>query len=60
MIQNDAVIFGILIAILGFVFWTSSLGTRFWKVFYQIFPMLLLCYFLPSLLTLFGIVDPKE
>ncbi len=60
MIQNDAVILGILIAILGFVFWTSSLGTRFWKVFYQIFPMLLLCYFLPSLLTLFGLVDPKE
>jgi len=60
VIQNDAVILGILIAILGFVFWTSSLGTRFWKVFYQIFPMLLLCYFLPSLLTLFGLVDPKE
>lgn len=60
MIQNDAVIFGILMAILGFVFWTSSLGTRFWKVFYQIFPMLLLCYFLPSLLTLFGLVNPEE
>ncbi len=45
---------------LGFVFWTSSLRTPFWKAFYQIFPMLLLCYFLPSLLTLLGIVDPKE
>ncbi len=58
-ITNDAVIFGMLIAILGFVFWSSSLQVRFWKVFYQIFPMLLLCYFLPSLLTLFGIVDPE-
>lgn len=58
-IQNDAVILGILMAMLGFVFWTSSLDKRFWKVFYQIFPMLLLCYFLPSLLTLFGLVDPK-
>jgi uncharacterized membrane protein len=60
LIENDAVIFGILMAMLGLVFWTSSLETRFWKIFYQIFPMLLLCYFLPSLLTLFGIVDPDE
>jgi uncharacterized membrane protein len=60
LIHNDAVIFGILIAILGLVFWTSSLENRFWKRFYQVFPMLLLCYFLPSLLTLFGFVDPEE
>jgi uncharacterized membrane protein len=60
LISNDAVIFGILIMMLGFVFWTNSLQHRFWKVFYQIFPMLLLCYFLPSLLTLFRIVDPEQ
>jgi len=59
-IENEAVILGILIAMLGLIFWTSSLQVRFWKVFYQIFPMLLLCYFLPSLLTLFGLVDPEE
>ena len=60
LITNDAVVFGMLIAILGFVFWTSNLDVRFWKGFYKFIPMLLMCYFLPSLLTLFGIVDPEE
>ncbi len=58
MITNDAVIFGILVSILALVFWTHSLPNPFWVRFYQIFPLLLLCYFLPSLLTLFGVVDP--
>ena len=58
LITNDAVIFGILMTILALVFWTHSLPSRFFVRFYKIFPLLLLCYFLPSLLTLFGIVDP--
>ncbi len=60
LITNDAVIFGILMMMLGFVFWSSSSENRFWARFYRVFPMLLLCYFLPSLLTLFGIVDPEQ
>lgn len=59
-IRNDAVVFGILMAMLGFVFWTNQLEHRFWKGLYKFVPMLLMCYFLPSLLTLFGIVDPDE
>jgi len=43
---------------LGLVFWTSNHGGPRWKRFYKFVPMLLLCYFLPSLLTAFGIVDP--
>ena len=58
LITNDAVIFGILVSILALVFWTHSLPNPFWVRFYKIFPLLLLCYFLPSLLTLFGVVDP--
>ncbi len=58
LITNDAVIFGILMTILALVFWTNSLQVQFFVTFYKIFPLLLLCYFLPSLLTLFGIVDP--
>ena len=58
LITNDAVVFGILMTILALVFWTHSLPNRFFVRFYKIFPLLLLCYFLPSLLTLFGIVDP--
>ena len=57
--SNDAVIFGILMAMLGLVFWTSSSKNPIWKGFYQIVPALLLCYFLPSLLTLFRVVDPE-
>ena len=58
LITNDAVVFGMLMTILALVFWTHSLPNGFFVRFYKIFPMLLLCYFLPSLLTLFGIVDP--
>ena len=51
LIQNDAVIAGILLAILGLVFWTSNHSNKALKAFYKVVPMLLLCYFLPSLLT---------
>jgi uncharacterized membrane protein len=60
LITNDAVIFGILMVMLGGVFWASSSGKPFWKKFFRWVPMLLLCYFLPSLLTFFRVVDPHE
>jgi uncharacterized membrane protein len=47
---NDAVLLGILFAVLAFVFYTSSLESKGWKKFYSIVPSLLLCYFLPALL----------
>lgn len=58
LITNDAVVLGLLALILGGVFVTSS--WRALKGFYAVFPPLLLCYFLPSLLTTFGVVDPEE
>jgi uncharacterized membrane protein len=60
LLANDAVILGILLAMLAFVFWTHSLKGTLWETFYKIFPMLLLCYFLPSLLTTFHVVDPNQ
>jgi len=60
LISNDAVIFGILIAILAFVFHTSNSNNPRWKKFYSVVPMLLLCYFIPSLLNTFGIVDGEN
>ncbi len=60
IITNDAVLFGALAAMLGLVFWTSESGSPFWTRFYKIFPPLLLAYFLPSLLTTFGLVDPDK
>jgi uncharacterized membrane protein len=59
MIENDAVVLGILVAILGFVFWTSSRERGFWKKIYGIVPALLLCYFLPSVLNSLGVIDGK-
>ncbi|EKE82777.1 DUF819 domain-containing protein [Idiomarina xiamenensis] len=57
LIQNDGVVFGLLMVILGAVFYTSSSQNRFFQSFYKYVPALLLCYFLPSLLNTFGIVD---
>jgi uncharacterized membrane protein len=57
LITNNAVILGLLAVILGFVFYTSSLKEGFWSKFYKYVPALLMCYFLPSLLNTFGIVD---
>ena len=57
LITNDATIFGILMVMLGLIFWTSSSEVFLFKYFYKIVPMLLVCYFLPSLLTFFHIVD---
>lgn len=50
LFTNDAIIFGLLLCVLGLVFYTSSLKVPFWKKFYTYIPSLLLCYFLPALL----------
>lgn len=60
LITNDAVVFGILMALLGIIFYTAKSTHPFWKKFYNVVPALLLCYFLPSLLNTFGIVDPHH
>jgi uncharacterized membrane protein len=60
LITNDAVVFGLLMAILAFVFRTSNSEHSGLKKFYGIVPMLLLCYFIPSLLNTFNIVDGEH
>jgi uncharacterized membrane protein len=60
LITNDAVIFGILMAILAVIFTTASSKHPFWQKFYRFVPSLLLCYFIPSLLTTFGIVNEAD
>ena len=60
LIQNDAVLFGVLMAILGLVFYTKQSQHRFWKKFYSVVPALLMCYFLPSLLNTFNLADPDH
>jgi len=57
LVTNDAVTLGLLAVILGLVFYTESSRHPFWQRFYRYVPGLLLCYFLPSLLNSFGVVD---
>ncbi|GAB3165111.1 DUF819 family protein [Telluribacter humicola] len=57
MIQNDAIVLGILMLILALVFYTASLPQRGWQRFYGVVPPLLLCYFIPGVLNSLGIID---
>ncbi len=60
LITNDAVVLGILMVILGFVFYTAARPAGFWRKFYSVVPSLLLCYFLPSLLSTAGVISGHE
>jgi uncharacterized membrane protein len=60
LITNDAVILGILLGIIYFTFYTSSLQNRFWQRFYLFFPSILICYFLPGLLNTFNIISGEN
>lgn len=57
LIQNDIVLFGLIAATLGVVFWTSSRETGFFKRFYTYVPALLLCYFIPGIYNSVGLID---
>ncbi|NVK22455.1 MAG: DUF819 family protein [Kangiellaceae bacterium] len=57
LIQSDAVAFGIIMAILGLIFFTSSRQSGFWHSFYKHIPALLLCYFVPGLLNTLGFFE---
>jgi len=60
LISNDAVVLGILLGILVFIFRTSNGNSPFWKKFYSFVPALLLAYFIPSLLNSFGFISGEE
>jgi uncharacterized membrane protein len=60
LVTNDAVVLGLLALIIGFVFYTERSTHAFWRGFYRYVPALLLCYFLPSLLNTFDIVDAER
>ena len=55
LITNDAVVLGLLAAILGLVFWTGSRPG--WQKFYAVVPAILLCYLLPAILNSVGLID---
>ena len=60
IIKNDAIVFGILMGVLAFVFLTLNSTHLFWKRFYRYVPALLLCYFIPSIFNSLGIISGDE
>lgn len=60
LITNDAIVLGILLAILAFVFRTSHSSRPFWKRFYNYVPALLLCYFIPSVLNSLDVISGED
>ncbi len=57
LFTNDAIVFGIIMISLGFVFYTESKTNGFWNKFYKIVPGLLMCYAIPAIFNSFGIID---
>lgn len=60
LITNDAVVLGILMSILGLVFWSSQSKIIFFKKLYTFVPPILLCYFIPGLLNSTGVISGSE
>lgn len=56
---TDEIVFGILALVLAFVFYTSHKQSKFWEKFYLVIPALLLCYLLPAILVLTGLISPE-
>ncbi len=58
---NDAIVFGLLMAILAGVMYTSNSAHPFWKKFYRYCPALILCYFVPAIFHWpLGWIDPEQ
>ncbi len=56
---DDTIVFGLLMLLIGIVFYTSSLEGVTWKKFYSIVPALLLCYLLPAVFSSLHIIAPE-
>lgn len=60
LFTNDAVVLGILMSLLGFVFWSESSDHPWFRKFYKYVPALLVCYFLPSVVSTLGIISGEH
>ncbi|MDX1601671.1 MAG: DUF819 family protein [Salinimicrobium sediminis] len=56
---NDAIVLGLLMLALGFVFITSSKEKGFWFKFYKVVPALLMCYLIPAILNSLNIISDE-
>jgi uncharacterized membrane protein len=59
LFESDTIVFGVLMIVLGLIFFTSAKKTGIWSKFYKIVPALFMAYFIPALLTTFGVISPN-
>ena len=55
LFTNDAVVLGILLATLALIFYSTKIKSL--ERFYKIVPSILLCFFIPGLLSSFNIIS---
>lgn len=55
---NDAIVLGILMTTLALIFYTTTLKS--FEKFYKIIPSILLCFFIPGLLSSFNIISANN
>jgi len=60
LLTDDKIVFGLLLAILGLIYFTSSSKNKYLQLFYNYIPALLLCYLIPALFNTFGIIDGNK
>jgi len=56
---DDAIVFGLLMLALGFIFYTESKTSGFWPKFYKIVPGLFMAYMIPAIFTTTGLIAPE-
>jgi uncharacterized membrane protein len=60
LFTNDAVVLGVLMLSIGFIFYSSNLKSGFWSQFYKVVPALLMCYLLPAIFNSLGIISDSS
>lgn len=60
LITDNAAVLGLLMVVLGIVFYTANLKNKYIARFYSVIPPLLLCYFIPGLLNSANIIDGEN
>ncbi|NGM65328.1 DUF819 domain-containing protein [Sphingobacterium sp. SGR-19] len=60
LITDNAAVLGLLMVVLGIVFYTANLKNKYIAKFYSVIPPLLLCYFIPGLLNSANIIDGEN
>jgi uncharacterized membrane protein len=60
LFTNDAVVLGVLMLSLGFIFYSSNLKSGFWSRFYKVVPAVLMCYLIPAIFNSLGIISDSS